>query len=471
MKCLLFFLTFLFLLQPLVSQTVEETYPKTLWCPNDTFEMKFSNYPKYFPYSVSKADGSSPGTDANMNLYTTIYYGKDSIRLSYHNRVPYAHIFFVNLESPAGKTQLRIHYNDLTCYFDKSYTDKNQDQMIFEIPEVYELANIIWILAPGGQRATDLNKEGDYYHKVLNYFKPYLNHPVFKRLDFADSLYFTNYYDFRENSFAFHFKGEDPDSTRILYDGPHYHVRGNELADSSLFGKLKPLIENFAAVSKFRNFYKSNRDFYSKETQRQKELMPVRTMWNWLEKEFPKSKHDVYRIVFSPLIGSSHSTQNYYSQGFKEVVMFVCGPERVDKDKQLTEKQKEGLLSGVIFTEIDHNHVNPTTRKYRVLVDSIFSKRNIWARSGNSSDFYANGEDVFNEYMTWAAFCLYCLETYDKPTADFIIRKRESMMVERRNFIRFREFDTELIRLRQQHKDLTVSELYPYILSWCRLQN
>src|SRR6218665_3194270 len=115
MKQLLFLSAFLLLMPPLFSQTTEETYPKTLWCPNDTFEMKFSNYPKYFAYSVSKAGKSSPGTDASLGLYTTIYYGKDSIRLNYHNRVPYGQVFFINLESPAGKTRLRIHYNEFSC--------------------------------------------------------------------------------------------------------------------------------------------------------------------------------------------------------------------------------------------------------------------------------------------------------------------------------------------------------------------
>jgi hypothetical protein len=465
------FILFLFLLpKPVRSQTVEETYPKTLWCPNDTFVMKFSNYPKSFAYSVSKADKSSPGTDASMGLYTTIYYGRDSIRLYYHNHVPYAHVFFVNLESPTGKTRLRIHYNEFSCYFTKTYADQNRSQVNFEIPEVYELANVIWLLSPNGKRATDLNKEGAYYQEVLRHFTPYASHAIFKYLDIPDSATAESYYDFRENSFAFRFRAENPDSSGLSYPGPFYYIYGKELADSSLFGKLKHMAEDFAKVSKFRAFYKNHRDFYAKEIQRQRELMPVRSMWQWLEKEFPRSKHDAYRIVFSPLIGGSHSTQNYYSKDFKEVVMFVSDAERVDANKQLSEKQKEGLQSGIVFTEIDHNHVNPETRRYKAQVDSIFSKRDVWAKSGNSSNFYGNSSSVFNEYMTWAVFCLYVNEQYDPSTADFIIKKRETIMVERRNFIRFREFDTELIRLRQVHPGITVSELYPFILSWCKTQ-
>ena len=73
--------------------------------------------------------------------------------------------------------------------------------------------------------------------------------------------------------------------------------------------------------------------------------------------------------------------------------------------------------------------------------------------------------------MTHAIFCLYILDTYDKPTADFVIDMREDLMVNRRNFIRFKEFDKELIRLRQEHKDLKVVDLYPFILEWCKRQD
>ena len=470
MKQLLFLLACLILMQPLEAQTVEETYSKTLWCPNDTFVLKFSNYHKYFPYSVSRADKSSPGSNAEMDGYVSIYYGKDSVRLNYHNHAPYAHIFYVDLASPLGKTRLRIHLNELRVHYPKAYTDKNRGTARFDIPEAWELANIIWLLSPSGQRSSDLNRTGYYYQKVLGTFSPYLKHPLLKHLDFPDSLRASKYYDFRENSFAFNFTSDNPDSTALLYNGPYYFVWGDELADSSVFGKLKPLVEDFARVSKFRRFYKNNREFYEKEIQREKELVPVRDMQNWLEKEFPASGHDSYRIVFSPLIGGSHSTQNYQQAGFKEVVMFVCGPERIDNDRQLTEKQKEGLMSGIVFTEIDHNHVNPATRNYRVLVDSIFSRRSIWVKPGNSSGFYSDGLSVFNEYMTHAVFCLYVWEHYSQETADFIIKKREALMVEARNFIRFREFNRELMRLRQAHKDLTVAALYPSILSWCRPQ-
>jgi hypothetical protein len=295
-------------------------------------------------------------------------------------------------------------------------------------------------------------------------------------LDFPDSLYAFKYYDFRENSFAFNFlkPALGAADTRLSFNGPYYYVWGAALADSSLFGKLKPLIEDFAAKSKFRQFYKSNLSYYKKAIQRQRELLPVAKMWHWLEEEFPTTRYQSYRIVFSPLIGGSHSTQRYSTNNkttlFSENVMFICGTDRYDTISTLSEKQKEGLMSGVVFTEIDHNYVNPATDRYAKTVDSLFSKRNVWAKTGNNSNFYNNGVSVFNEYMTHALFCLYVSEVYDKAAADFIIDNREQLMVERRNFIRFKEFNQALLKFRREHKDLKAIDLYPFVLEWCRQQ-
>ncbi len=470
----LFLLLFILTLNSF-GQDIEETYPKTFWCPNDSFAIRYERNPKIFHYVVSKNE-ISPGTDAAPNGFVTIFYGSDSFRLNYHNKLPYAQITYINFTSPKGKTTLRFHFNDLMCYFSKEYMNKNTGNVQFDIPEVYELANIIWTLSSSGQRATDLNKTGDYYKKVVAYFKPFFNHPIFKALDFPDSLYADKYYSFRENSFAFNFQDTAKGSSncKLLFNGPYYYVNGDELADSSLFSKLKPLVEDFAAESKFRTFYKNNLGFYNKEIEREKALLPVKQMWNWLEVEFPKTHYQSYRVVSSPLIGGSHSTQNYSTYNdtgwFKECAMFIATTERVDSMNNISEIQKQGLMSGIVFTEIDHNYVNPVTSKYAALIDSIFSKRDIWAKPGNSSDWYGNSQAVFNEYMTWAVFCLYILDNYDKSTADLVINERETRMVEKRNFIKFKQFDQALIKIRQEHKDLKVAELYPFILEWCKHQ-
>jgi hypothetical protein len=447
-----------------VAQNVSETYPKTIWCPNDTIALKFSDVQEKEHYQVSTLT-TSPGTDAAYGLGITLYFGKDSLRLNYHNKIPYAHIIFVNLASPKGKRTLRLHYNNLSSMFPKSYMIQNIGNVQYEIPETFELANILWTISPAGQRATDLNKEGAYYNRVMKWFKPYMNDPIFKLLDFSDSLASRNYYDLRENSFAFNFKDTTFGSknTKLTFDGPYYLVYGDDLADSSLFGKLKPGIESFAARSKFREFYKDNLEYYQKQLSRQRELLPVKQMWTWLEHNFPKINYQSYKIISSPLIGGSHSTQKYFTyennKWFAENVMFVCGTDRYDRNVDLTEMQRAGLMSGIVFTEIDHNYVNPTSNKYSNKVDSAFQKRESWVKKDIVNVSYTRPVDVFNEYMTHALFCLYIIDTYNKETADFIISERVKIMVARRKFIRFASFNEELMRLHKIDKSRPAADL------------
>ncbi|MCG2613778.1 DUF4932 domain-containing protein [Terrimonas sp. NA20] len=455
------------------GQISEETYPKTLWCENDTFTIAYKGFDRKFPRKVSSTTESDSGTDATMDDYATLYYGKDSIRIKYHNRVPYGQNVYFNIESPKGKTRFRLHFNEINCYFPPDYIKKNTGSIQFDIPESYELANIIWTLSPGGQRATDLNKQNDYFKEVAAYFKPWMDHPVLKSLDFPDSIYYDKYYQFRENSFAFNFD-KTLKNNRLLFNGPYYYVFGDELADSSLFGKMKPLAEDFAAKSKFREFYQKHLLYYKKAIARQQQLLPVRQMWTWLEGQFPGRQFQSYRIVFSPLIGGSHSTQQYHAKSndgwFSENVMFICGTDRYDSVTTYTEKQREGLMSGIVFTEIDHNYVNPTTSKFRATVDSIFSNRDYWVKPGISKGYYGSPSSVFNEYMTQAAFCLYVDDDYDKETADLVIQKREEMMAGPRNFSKFREFNQELMKLFKGNKPKKLVDLYPAILEWCKKQ-
>ena len=122
------------------------------------------------------------------------------------------------------------------------------------------------------------------------------------------------------------------------------------------------------------------------------------------------------------------------TEWFSEALMFTSGPEIVDLNQSFGEKQKEGLHSGIVFTEIDHNYVNPITSKYRDDVEKIFSNRTVWTKEGGDTDNYTTPESVFNEYMTHALFCLYVQEMYDRDLASFIIKSREELMTNRRHY-------------------------------------
>nr|WP_294944792.1 DUF4932 domain-containing protein [uncultured Mucilaginibacter sp.] len=446
------------------AQDLIKSYPKIVNTPSDTIYVKWNFYPDKYPKVLRGGDTVNMGTDGALGMVGTIYYGKDSIVVPYIN-TPNTQKLYLTFAMPKGKQGVfEFRFNGQTAAFPADYIAKNTGNVQFEIPEVYELANIIWTLSPSGQRATDLWKQGPYYEKMIAYFKPYLNHPIFKQLDFADSVFYENYYGFRENSFMYHFAKD-----KIVNTGPYYYVFGDE-EKTDLFTRLLPLAEDFARKSKFREFYKQNQPFYAEKINREAQLMPIKSMWDWMEKQFPKRTYKSYKVVFSPLIGGSHSTQNYSSQTkngtFNESVMFVCATDRYEKPTW-TEKQKEGLMSGIVFTEIDHNYVNPVSNKYRMPIDSIFKNRAFWA---NEVKNYNSSMAVFNEYMTHAVFCLWVMDTYDKATADVVIGLREDLMVNRRKFSKFKEFNQTLMEMHRQQPQTPVADLYKPILAWSKAE-
>ena len=168
---------------PGLGQRLETKYPRTVETTSDSFSISFSNYPQWVNrYRVGNPDTIGPGTDGAVGLYAKIYSGKDSTRIDYTN-MPYEQVNWINIESPKGKTVFRLHFNQVNAAFSLDYIRKHRGTLEFEVPEVFELANIIWTLSPAGQRADNLHKEGNYFQAVRDYFKPFLDHPLFKNLD------------------------------------------------------------------------------------------------------------------------------------------------------------------------------------------------------------------------------------------------------------------------------------------------
>jgi len=122
-----------------------------------------------------------------------------------------------------------------------------------------------------------------------------------------------------------------------------------------------------------------------------------------------------------------------------------------------------------VFTEIDHNYVNPTTSRFRKSVDSIFVNRSVWTQTGGDNEGYSSPQAVFNEYMTHALFCLYIKDQYDRKTAAYVVEQRIKLMVEHRHYIRFTEFTQKLSELYSLLKPSEpMANLYPALLDWAK---
>ena len=342
--------------------------------------------------------------------------------------------------------------------YSKEYIEKNRGKVVVEIPEVYELANIAIAISDYGLKDPyHVNKQSLYYKQVLKHFLPFKKHPLIRKIDEllnvdGKSAYMKsvlNYYRFRDNSACYVFKGNS------IVPGGIYP----EIWSPDLFKKYIKLVEDFAKVTQFRKFYQDNLPYYQEQIQKYKEEVPVRKMWVWLERNFPE-RYDCYKIIFSPLIGCSHCTKRFESKGFKEIVMFISGPGVYKKSSG---KVREGLLSRIVFTEIDHNYVNPITERYSNRVSKAFSDVEKW----NKQSGYCSPFGTFNEYMTWAVFTLYAYDNYNERDFKAINQIVVYEMVKSRKFVLFKQFDEKLLELYlNRKKGETIPDLYPKILEW-----
>lgn len=406
------------------------------------------------------------GSDGAPGKTATVYLENDSIQIRNDN-FPYEEKHFFPLQLAGHNYKLRLRFNNVTASFPPAYIRENRGRALVEIPETFELANILLMLSPSGKKMGGMVDSGQYHDEVMAYFKPYLGHPVFKALDVGEAEYSNNYYEFRDNSICYEFKGDK------LVPTQYFLVYGSDDSTySNTFRNHVGLVADFAKQSNFRAFYQSHLPYYRQLIAQQAKWSDVAGMQRWLGKQFSQRGFDTSKLIFSPIINSRHSTQQFggsdeNGKSFHEMVLFVNGPNLYNAAADLNEQQRRGVLAGIIFTEVDHNYVNPRTDSFKAQIDSVFANRDFWAPVAKTS-FYSKPVSIFNEYMTHALFSLYATDTFDASTAKFLIARREALNVEGRGFTKFREFNAVLMKLKKENPDTPVSDLYPKVIDWCR---
>ena len=346
--------------------------------------------------------------------------------------------------------------------FTDEYIKLNRGKFNVEVPEVHELANILVAISKVGQLDSNMVDMTTPYHKeVLNYFLPFKNHPMVDTINrhitapYKEDSYWY-YYALKMNACGYVFNQHQ----EIVDDGV---IR--RMGFSSLGNPVEAnlsLLQDFSEKSNFRDFYEGHRSYYDTLISVYKSLNPIGKMQAWLESKFP-IKYGNYRVTFSPLVGGAHATQKYADNGFEQTVMFICRAEYID---DYSKNMNELLESRVVFTEIDHNFVNPISAKYLSAIDTAFSERSKWVDEAIGSSMYATPSAVFNEYMTWAVFTLYANDNFPEQDVLQFMTKMEKQMENSRGYVRFKEFNRELLRLYKENPDKTVDELYPAILAW-----
>jgi hypothetical protein len=335
------------------------------------------------------------------------------------------------------------------------------DAINVSTPESFELFNIAISLTDYGLDANGyVNKNSDYYNKVQSYFGNYKNHPFIKLIkQFCDLNYakgsdmIPNYNNIKEASVFINLNGDsltvNPEAKTLLPDSLQYFIKQFMLNANS-----------FLRDSKFIKFYNDNKPIYQDAAIKFKMAIPAKAIWNWLESKFD-IKYEKYMIPLSPLTGGSHFNFPYILSD-KTICMVVIGPS-----EYISSKVDEGHYSLYLFTEIDHEYVNPTSNKYIDQINSAFGNLHKW----NTGIYYSTPYDTFNEYMTWAVFTLYAYERYNESDFQKINQGTVDIMKNNRGFIKFDSFNNEMLTLYKNKKaGETIQDLYSQILQWAKIQ-
>jgi hypothetical protein len=325
------------------------------------------------------------------------------------------------------------------------------------VPEIYELSNVIVAMTSYGQSSPVLvYKTGAYYQRVRAAFLPFRTDELMDPLQLGGEDPLRRYYEFRDNSFAYVYDAD------IIKRNPDYDTFWRP----NTFRERLAAVQRFADASDFRSFYAANADFYREVIDRYRELAEIDSIADWLEREFAPRRFDHYTVALSPLVYGSHSTQRVSTSAGTEVVMFVAGP---DITSGTSPGVRKATIQRLVFTEIDHNFVNPATDQYRDQVTSAFGTRSEWTTDGSS--FYQSPIAVFNEYMTWAVFLLYIESRVNSEDFTQVVSLTTAAMESSRRFQRFGRFAQELLRLyHERPAGSRVPMLYPPLLAWAARQ-
>ncbi len=342
--------------------------------------------------------------------------------------------------------------------FSDAYKKTNEGKTIIEIPEVYELINIIFALTEYGKTEA-IYKQMPYYREVMARFSAYKNHRAVQVLDSLLSKSGDKYFSLKMDSYAYQFQGNVIQKSTV-YD----RVSWGEVNELTPY---IPLLTAFAKQADFRAFYQQYQSYYASLIADYRQNVGIPVMKRWLETQFPTRHYSAVKVTFSPLVGWNQSANNFSDNGFTEAQAHVDFPFVDAEQKKQPAQITKGQRMKIVFTELNHSYLNPEAEKYNEQISSAFSDTPKWVTPKTPSMNYTNPLSCFEEYMNYALVTLLYHDLFDKKTFETLRVNLEKGMTTGRGFRRFAAFDQELLRLYQTKKPgQTVADLYPAIIAW-----
>ncbi len=349
------------------------------------------------------------------------------------------------------------------AHFSKAYQLAHRGKTFVEIPQVYELLNIVFALTEGGRNINGLiNRDTDYYRQVMKWFEPYTSHTAVRKVN-AGLHGGDGYAPMKMDAYAFDLAADGQITPSPVYDriGRSY---------SNNLSYYVPDLQSFAKESRFQEFYRARGPYYDQLIQTFRDSIGVPEMQRWLTRNFPSTRYDTFKIIFSPLVSANQSASFFDIDGFREAQAHVNFPFRSAKNP--AGWSSEALFASygnIVFTELNHSFIGPEGDKaaYNARIQKIFSDLSIWNDASKPARHYDTPRASFDEYMNWALVSLRYVDYAPPAEQEKLIAANEDMMVNFRGFRRFKEFDQFLVKLYVgRKKGQTVADLYPAIVGW-----
>lgn len=356
-----------------------------------------------------------------------------------------------------------------SAVFNAKYRQTHKGKTFVEIPEVYELVNIAFVILPSQLEKNTLSaNHTDYYKSVRKHFEKHSNHPFILALDKELKENRFQYTFLKMNAYTFEFNDKDKIIPSKIYDRAVTNILDNQLRPYA------DLMQSFSDQTNFRKFYRKHQKFYQGQIKFFRKNLDTDEMVRWLSKNLPNSSnYDTYKIIFSPLVRGNQSVVWFESNGFKELQPHVEFPySKYRKLEGVSDKANELFRGNIVFTEINHGFLNPLTAKYSNKISKATSNRYFWVAKEKGPRYY-RGNNLFDEYMNWVLVNLrYVDYVSDRKEQEKLIKNIEKMMVERRGFLQFDKFSQFLVPIYRNRKpNQTIADLYPQIINWFAEQN
>ncbi|MDM9630094.1 DUF4932 domain-containing protein [Robiginitalea aurantiaca] len=328
---------------------------------------------------------------------------------------------------------------------------KGQKNVTIELPESYELSNIVLALTQYGQTDRwDVQKIPPYYDRVMEYFEPVKDHPLLDSVNYSRKKW-EKFLGFRTDAYAFSFDDENQLKRDFEFQSFSYPE----------FDKNIHLVNDFVEESNFRKFYRDNRGFYDQIIANYKEYYFVNRSKAYLEKIAGKTFEDQvkYKIVISPLVGGQNCHRDIDSlttADFPNISKeLILGDKNVDMTTRI-------IANHSLFTEMDHGYLNPISDTFEKQIEKYYNKT-IWDKESGYM-----GIDSFNEYITWAVYDAFVKEEFPEY-ADAVTLPYHYVNVQR-GFIASEFFAKKVVELMQKNKSGKIEDIYLPLLKWCKEQ-